>query len=63
VADYQPHNPKNWILVARRKLKCKMAGCNCQAFSYVPVKGSGDLLLDNDDSAVFKLMKVYKPLE
>ncbi|CAL1160592.1 unnamed protein product [Cladocopium goreaui] len=26
-----------------RKLKCKMAGCNCQAFSYVPVKGSGDL--------------------
>jgi len=26
-----------------RKLKCKMAGCTCHAFSYVPVKGSGDL--------------------
>ena len=25
------------------KLKCKMAGCPCQAYSYVPVKGSGDL--------------------
>lgn len=26
-----------------KKLRCKMPGCSCQAYSYVPVKGSGDL--------------------
>lgn len=33
------------VFLTDRKLKCKMAGCTCHAFSYVPVKGSGDLHL------------------
>jgi len=38
---YREHNWADYP--ETRKLECKMAGCPCAAFHYVPVRGSGDL--------------------
>lgn len=37
------YNEHDWGDFENRRVRCKMPGCGCKCFSYVPVRGSGDL--------------------
>eukprot|EP00746_Dinoflagellata_sp_MGD_P138706 gnl/MRDRNA2_/MRDRNA2_72301_c0_seq1.p1 gnl/MRDRNA2_/MRDRNA2_72301_c0~~gnl/MRDRNA2_/MRDRNA2_72301_c0_seq1.p1 ORF type:complete len:396 (-),score=56.16 gnl/MRDRNA2_/MRDRNA2_72301_c0_seq1:119-1306(-) len=41
------YNEHNWSDFEGRKVGCKMPGCPCKCFSYVPVRGSQDLICSN----------------
>lgn len=38
------YNEHDWSAFETRQVGCKMPGCSCKCFSYVPVRGSQDLI-------------------
>eukprot|EP00930_Biecheleria_cincta_P089443 TRINITY_DN7874_c0_g1_i2.p1 TRINITY_DN7874_c0_g1~~TRINITY_DN7874_c0_g1_i2.p1 ORF type:complete len:376 (-),score=57.25 TRINITY_DN7874_c0_g1_i2:140-1267(-) len=38
------YNEHDWSAFDTRKVRCKMPGCSCTCFNYVPVRGSQDLI-------------------